>query len=170
MLAHTQRVMIYHSAVFQANQDRLKHFAIELAEQLIPKGKILTSQANDDSIHFVVQTGSILAGFEFHVKELSASALQGILKVLADLELTRKNGGHLQLKEIKFYILAPSFSQDFLNQIPTSWQGIRLVEWSFIRSDSSEGMFIREIEAPTFQKKTTEKNDILGKGCLNGKN
>lgn len=155
--------MIYHSAVFQASQAHLKRFALELVHQLIPQGKILSSQLNDESAHLLIQSDSVLAGFEFHTKELGVGAFQGALKTLADLELARKKGTAPAAKEIRLYVLAHHFSQDFLNQIPSSWQGMRLLEWTFIRSESGEGMLIREVKMPIPQKKTADQNYKTGR-------
>src|SRR3989338_5652161 len=100
------------------DQIDIKHLAAELADALLPGAQILSARVKDGRAHLLVRNCNTLVAFELCAMAVGEEVFEPILKLLLGLESTRKVQNDPLLKDIAIYLLASSFSHDFLKRLP----------------------------------------------------
>jgi len=140
------------------DQIDIKNLAAELANTLLPKAEILSTQVKSGRAHLLIRHFNALVAFELCATAVGEGIFESILKLLLDLESTRKIQNDPLLKDVGVYLLASRFSEDFLKRLPFEVLGIHLYEWCFIRSETtvapSNAIYLKRLEFHKDEKVT----------------
>ena len=148
-------MIIFQPVPLRTDQNELSHLAVELARNLIPRSKILSSQALSESAHLRLKEPESLSSLDLFSRELGEEAFEITLRTAADLELKRKEQSDPSIKGINVYLLAKSFSKNFLARVHFGVLGVRLFEWKLICSEGNDAVLISEIREDASYERIT---------------
>lgn len=138
-------ISIYQPAVLHLDQSQIKHLGQAIVRAIIPVGSIESIHIEPEHASYAVRTEVLMNRIEFFTGILRPEILNLIRTVLFETDGEHQKRDSNLAKELNVFVVANRFSKDFFMRESFSFpRPVRLFEWSFMKSGTSEAIFLRE--------------------------
>lgn len=138
-------MVIYEAAKQPREIHELADIALDVADHLFPEGEILDSKMSSDMCQLFLRDREQVTGFELYASPLQEDSFERILNLAFEVEEKRRECGGSLPKEITLCLVASNFSDALLERIRSRLFNIRLFQWSWLRSDRCDALWLQHI-------------------------